>query len=342
MTSLDNKLLPQAQCLLQQRLPPQWELRVQNQGGATYWEIQAPEGQLGQLRVQTYAQLTPSQLRGVEAEMVAVRYASSSLQAACRERGVGYVDLTGNVGVQLRSPGLWVYTQGASKDPNPPSSQRSLKGPKAGRVVRVLCERGGLGIRALADEARVDAGYVSRLVTWLGQEGLLELGNRNRIEFVRWPALLERWAQQAPLRSRAVSSMCLEPRGLEVLVSKLSQGLTEAVVTGSLAAQSWAPLAGARLAQVYVPDFARAREVLGLREVERGANVMLLEPHDPSALWGSTRAESGLRVAAVCQVVADLWSGPGRGPQEAQALLQWMAEHEAQWRNLDRSPAQEP
>jgi hypothetical protein len=57
---------------------------------------------------------------------------------------------------------------------------------------------------------------------------------------------------------------------------------------------------------------------------------------------GSTRAESGLRVAAVCQVVADLWSGPGRGPQEAQALLQWMAEHEAQWRNLDRPPAQEP
>ena len=244
MTSLDNKLLPQAQCLLQRRLPAQWELRVQDQGGATYWEIQAPEGQRGQLRVQTYTQLTPSQLRGVEADVVAVRYASPSLQAACRERGVGYVDLTGNVGVELRS--------------------------------------------------------------------------------------------------RAVASMCLEPRGLEVLVSKLSQGLAEAVVTGSLAAQSWAPLAGARLAQVYVPDLARAREVLGLREVERGANVMLLEPHDPAALWGSARAESGLRVAAVCQVVADLWSGPGRGPQEAQALLQWMAEHEAQWRNLDYPPAQEP
>jgi len=36
MASLNNKLLPQAQGLLQQRLPPQWELRAQDQGGATY------------------------------------------------------------------------------------------------------------------------------------------------------------------------------------------------------------------------------------------------------------------------------------------------------------------
>lgn len=54
-------------------------------------------------------------------------------------------------------------------------------------------------------------------------------------------------------------------------------GLTYAV-TGSLAAERWAAYAPARLAAVYVDDIPAAAELLGLCEVDSGANVLLAAP----------------------------------------------------------------
>lgn len=40
----------------------------------------------------------------------------------------------------------------------------------------------------------------------------------------------------------------------------------------------------------------------------------------------------GIRMAALSQFAVDLLTGPGRNPSEATALLDWMADHQAQWR----------
>jgi len=59
--------------------------------------------------------------------------------------------------------------------------------------------------------------------------------------------------------------------------------------------------------------------------------VILLEPFDPVVfrrLW----QDSPDRCAAPPQVVVDLLVSPGRGPEEAEALLEWMADHELEWR----------
>lgn len=39
-----------------------------------------------------------------------------------------------------------------------------------------------------------------------------------------------------------------------------------------------------------------------------------------------------IMLAAPSQTAADLLTGPGRAPAEAMALLDWMEEHEDQWR----------
>ncbi|MHB1538354.1 MAG: hypothetical protein ACYCUM_06965 [Solirubrobacteraceae bacterium] len=39
----------------------------------------------------------------------------------------------------------------------------------------------------------------------------------------------------------------------------------------------------------------------------------------------------GLRAAAKSQIVADLLTSPGRGPSEAQALLDWMQANQDAW-----------
>jgi hypothetical protein len=82
---------------------------------------------------------------------------------------------------------------------------------------------------------------------------------------------------------------------------------------------------------VYVEDIAAAAHGLDLRRAEAGANVLLIEPFDP-VVFDRTLVRDELTLANPSQVAADLLTSPGRGPAEAEALLEWMAEHEHEWR----------
>ena len=106
---------------------------------------------------------------------------------------------------------------------------------------------------------------------------------------------------------------------------------TSYLVTGSAVAAGIAPVAPTSLASVYVEDPEGAAKVLGLRAADAGANVVLLQPEDDS-LFGRADDRDGLRTATLPVVVADLLSGPGRSPAEAESLMDWMAAHEEVWR----------
>jgi hypothetical protein len=54
------------------------------------------------------------------------------------------------------------------------------------------------------------------------------------------------------------------------------------------------------------------------------------EPFDPVVFDRPERAE-GVVYSRVTQVVQDLMTGPGRGPAEAEALLEWMRSKEDLW-----------
>jgi len=103
------------------------------------------------------------------------------------------------------------------------------------------------------------------------------------------------------------------------------------LLTGSGAASRVVPVAPTRLLSIYVDDPARAAETLGLRRADAGANVILLQPED-GAIYGGTREVDGMRQAPLSMIVADLLTGPGRSPAEADALMDWMESHEEVWR----------
>ena len=52
-----------------------------------------------------------------------------------------------------------------------------------------------------------------------------------------------------------------------------------------------------------------------------------------TVVYDRARTEDGLRKVALSQCVADLLTGGGRGPAEADALLGWMARNEDAWRS---------
>jgi hypothetical protein len=265
--------------------------------------------------------------------LVVARFLSQATRERLRARETAYMDLTGNAWLVLQVPGLFVETQGASEDPNPQQRRgRTLRGPKTGRLVRALVDRREPPkVRELAAATKLDAGYVSRVLAFLDAEALVTRTGYGRMQGVDWPALLRRWAQEAPLESRGETRACLEPRGLEQLISRLAKSEERYAITGTLAAAAFAPLAPARLAAIWIRDASGAATRLGLRPTESGANVLLLEPTDDVVFEGATQRD-GVWYAGPSQVAADLLTSPGRGPAEAEELIAWMQANEEAWR----------
>ena len=102
-------------------------------------------------------------------------------------------------------------------------------------------------------------------------------------------------------------------------------------VTGSMAAMG-PRVAPGRLLAVYVEDLRAASKALDLREVESGTNIILAEPFD-EVVFERTRSIDGITYVAAAQVAADLLTGPGRWPREAEAMIAWMSENEDAWRS---------
>ena len=321
-------------------------------------EIRSPQGATGMLVLETRSRVEPrdvttlvAQLRGYGKGTPILIAPFLSLQTIERLRAadVAYMDLTGNARIVVNRPGLFVETQGARQDPRREERPaRSLKGAKAGRIVRALCDfLPPLGVRDLASRSGTNPGYVSRVLDLLEREDLIKRQPRKPLTSVDWPGLIRRWAQDysvfdeksktpAPLGTREVQSY-LEPRGLPAFLKKLQGAGSKVIntpyaVTGSLAASKVAPIAPPRLAICYVDAPSAAATRLGLQPADAGANVFLATPFDP-VVYERTWSRDGVTFAALTQVAADLLTGPGRGPAEADALIAWMGEHESAWRS---------
>ena len=56
-----------------------------------------------------------------------------------------------------------------------------------------------------------------------------------------------------------------------------------------------------------------------------------MRPFDP-VVFERAEYDNDITYARVTQVLLDLITGPGRGPAEAEALLEWMRDNEDKWK----------
>jgi hypothetical protein len=165
----------------------------------------------------------------------------------------------------------------------------------------------------------------------LDEQAAVTRTESGQVACVEMRRLLERWAADAPLTARTASSSWIAARGLMALQDKLRKTETRYAVTGSLAASRRAPITAPRVVSIYVDDPEPFAAGVDLRPADAGANVLLLVPDDDYP-FEDTWIDDGVRFSALPQVVADLLSGPGRGPAEAEALLAWMIDNAEVWR----------
>ena len=354
-TISDNTTLTRALDELRSSLPQKWCVEVIDQlryvpGPDAVVRIVGPDGQASILLIEVKSRLDAKDVEPLVSRfemrlwqnseatpVVVARYLGERTRENLRAREAGYIDLTGNMYLRLNAPAVAIERVGADKDPEPTQRPaRSLKGAKAGRLVRTPVDyTPPLGTREIAKMAQIDPGYVSRLLALLERDDLIGREPRGPVTRIDWANLLRAWTKDYSLDSSNLATSYLQPRGLPALLDALrlqesGEGLTYAI-SGSLAAARRAPIAPARLGVIYVERLDEAAQKLGLLPAETGANVLLVEPFD-SVVFERTVPDGGLRYVAPSQAAADLLTSSGRGPEEAEALIEWMLANEEAWR----------
>ena len=265
--------------------------------------------------------------------MVVAPYLGPSARERLSEAGISFVDSTGNIRFVTDRPAIFIEAQGASKNPwreNTPL--RSLKGRGSARVVRGLLDyRPPFGTREIAGETQSSAASVSRVSDLLEREAIISRESpRGRILSVDWERLVRRWAVDYDFTNSNTLTTWLEPRGARTVLDRLRAAEFTYAVTGSFAAIRFAPVAEPRLVTIYARDPDEAASRLGLRPADTGGNVLVGHPFDP-VVFDRTQYAEGITYTRVTQVLADLMKGPGRGPVEAESLVEWMRCNEDIW-----------
>ncbi|MCQ3807491.1 MAG: hypothetical protein OXB92_01760 [Acidimicrobiaceae bacterium] len=269
--------------------------------------------------------------------LVVARYLSPPVRERLTEAGLSYVDVTGNMRVEVDKPRLFISDRGADRDPwrTRGRPRGTLKGEPAAKIVRALSDfTGTWTVRELVGASKASTGATYRVVEFLEREGLATRDDRGRINVFDWVQVLRRWSNDYGFMRNNEVTRWIAPRGIPALMERISSSEESEryAMTGSLAAAEWAPYAPARLAMIYVSDPKKLSTQWDLRPADVGANVMLAQPEYEVVFERSVTSAGGARVAAPSQVAVDLMTGPGRNPSEAEELLEWMKRNEQSWR----------
>lgn len=284
-----------------------------------------------------YARAVLSQLRSYVAgqppgtiPVFVAPYLSPNVQALCREQGIGFLDLEGNV--RLTFDGIFIDRQVANK---PDSERRELKSlfrPKSAQVLRVLLRDPTRTWRVveLAEAAAVSVGHVSNV-----RSGLLDREWAKVSEgglFLSKPdALLDEWASAyAPPAGKRLSFYttlhggALEDAARQALHAADEGG--QAAFASYSAAQWLAPYArtGTHYFYADLKGLERLRAVLDLSSVSKGQNVIVTLPKDTGLFRDTVEPAPGVVCTSPVQTYLDLRVAGERGAEAADHLRKEM------------------
>lgn len=343
-------------------LPEDFEVTVEESPGLgdavdSVWGVRDTSSHIStQILVQAKQRLTPksadtvfggqaSLLRHLSpgtAILVISSWLGGPTRAALEREGINYLDQTGNVYLRIRRPGVYIRLQGSDRDPSPRArGPARLTGARANRLVRALVDvRPPYRAADLARATGLSPGYLSRALDSLDELALIRRKRgHSTIEDVDWLELIRTRAATYTLLRSNVSSIYASPQGWETALNSLPSEPVRrgrVAVTGSVAANQIDPVAAPGQLVLYVADETTrdlVRRACRLLPAQRGGDVVLLLPADASHLWGAMKAPSlPAPTVALSQLAIDCLAGNGRLPEEGEAVLRFMSEHEDRWR----------
>lgn len=320
------------------RLPRLWKLDVASRSteGGTL-RFTSPDEVAGEVTLRVRRDVSPrvAEALGTPASptILASPWLSARTREVLTESGWNYIDTTGNAYLSIDRPGLFIRTDGATRDPSPKQSiGPNLRGPRAWALQRTLAEvLPPYGVSELSAALDIDAGYVSRLLGALSGELLIDRPDRGQVQAVEWEPLLRQIATSYSLLGANETANWVAPGGAEQFLRDLSSSKLKGwAVTGSFAASRVVSVTAPEIAVVFAEDPERIAETMRLRPVRNGGNVVTALPYD-RIVFERTWKEDDIVYASLAQIVMDCMTGFGRMPAEADALLDWMRRRAPRW-----------
>lgn len=245
----------------------------------------------------------------------------------CVDAGVGYADLAGNA--RLSFDQVFIETRAADNPFRAKRQLRSVFSAKAGRVLRVLltpplCD---WKVTDLAAAARVSLGQVSNVRKLLLDHEWAVVG-ADGLRLSKAEELARAWQKSYEPRPRSREAAYTLLHG-EALESAMRTALVEAgngahAVLASYSAARWFAPYARQATQFFYADEAGAKILkrqLQLQPVERGENVVLLEPREDDVFAGRVEAAPGIWCSGLVQTWLDLSVAGERGVEAAEHLL---------------------
>lgn len=260
-------------------------------------------------------------------------YIGPTLREALTDEGISYADTTGWVRIASDAPLVLLTGRGAERSPRAgrPTAVQRLNGVAAGRIIRVLTETDPpFGVRDLAAIADVSPGSVSKLLSTLAAEGIVERDERGGVASVRRRALVQRWTRDYSFaKTNDPVDYYIAPRGLKRTLSRLSDASAPLTLTGSAGARRLLPesttsVVPLRILALYTKNPKALANELGLVPADAAtANTVVAVPQDRDVL--------ATDVAPVALVLADLLTLPNRSDAEAEQLMDALARGDKAW-----------
>lgn len=257
--------------------------------------------------------------------LVVVPYMGEVGRSLCAERGIAWLDLSGNA--VIVAPGLHVRVEGQPNRFKRRGRPRSAFAPKSSRIARWLLmhPEKTLTQRELAEATGVDEGFTSRIVAALEKDDLVRRDKAGRVAVRDPDALLEAWRADYDFAKHDIIVGHIPARSGDEVLRELCRALEAAAVehaaTGLAGAWVLTHFVGFRLVTVFVRAMPPTELLggLGFREEPRGANVWLVVPRDEGVFQGA-ETRNGVRCAHPVQVYLDLRGHPERAAEAAEKV----------------------
>ena len=260
--------------------------------------------------------------------VLAAPYFSPERQALCRDSGIFFVDLSGNVFISYRS--FYVERVGF---PNKYPEKRQRRGPfsdKASLILRELMKNRDRqwGIRELAQKIALDPGYVSRMAKSLEVSGYVARINRKLS--IRSPKeILDDWVRVYDFKKNELNRFFIQASNVESVIKHLREIEIPKEKKYALSVQAGASLVAphAVYKEVYMyvqdqQDINFFKKELSLKVVSQGANLVLMLPYYKHSVFYDSQKIDGLCVVSDIQLYLDLYGYPVRGQEQAAHLFE--------------------
>lgn len=262
---------------------------------------------------------------------LAAPYISPRMAEMCEKHGWSWFDLAGNCRITV--PELLHIERTGNKPVHtrPKKGDANLATHESARILRVLMSPVNAGRRWTQRELRgacepmVSLGKVNTLVSYLREQTYLIDQPGGGVRMHDYEGLLKEWRDAYAYKEhRQLNCFTLDDRkGISSKLADFSGNGGGACLASFSAADHLAPHVRQSRTWIYVRarDTREAQKVLEAKEVESGANLVMLEASDEGVFAGVRCGGDGVPTTSALQSYLDLWQAGGRGEEAATAIL---------------------